>query len=240
MLGELLFPLGQPFFHPITGLLVPNGKLSFTRTGTTTDQDTYSDSAITTPNANPVILSSIGILETKVYGDPSTGYNYRVRLYDSADVLLWTYDDVVLAETTDITADSLVVNSVALTPAYTTFTPKISGTSTAGVGTYTSQVGRYFKIGKLVYFSATVAWTAHTGTGSLTLTSLPFASLSGSSVYVVNAALENVTYSNDVVAIIGANTTSMTLYSQSTGGALSGIAIDTTGTLHASGWYLTT
>lgn len=56
------------------------------------------------------------------------------------------------------------------------FTPVVVGTTDAGVGTYTVQVGRYTRIGNVVNFYIQLAWTAHTGTGYLTITGLPFTS----------------------------------------------------------------
>lgn len=47
------------------------------------------------------------------------------------------------------------------------FTPVMSGTTVAGVGTYTVQIGRYIDMGSLVWFQARLEWTAHTGTGSM-------------------------------------------------------------------------
>jgi hypothetical protein len=57
-----------------------------------------------------------------------------------------------------------------------TWTPTISGSTTAGSGTYTVQVGRYTKVGNLVTVTGVITWTAHTGTGSIFLTGLPFTS----------------------------------------------------------------
>ena len=54
-----------------------------------------------------------------------------------------------------------------------TYTPTIVGGTSAGVGTYTVQVGRYTKIGNIVTVSGRVVWTTHTGTGVMRLT-LPF------------------------------------------------------------------
>ena len=55
-----------------------------------------------------------------------------------------------------------------------TFTPVISGTSTAGVGTYSVQNGAYVKIGKMVQYQIYLVLTAHTGTGDITIGGLPF------------------------------------------------------------------
>jgi hypothetical protein len=55
-----------------------------------------------------------------------------------------------------------------------TFTPTIKGTSSAGTGTYVTQVGRYTKIGDRVLFDIVIAWSAHTGTGNMRIAGLPY------------------------------------------------------------------
>ena len=64
-----------------------------------------------------------------------------------------------------------------------TWTPTISGDSTAGTGTYTFQQGVYTKVGRLVTVQAKLGWSAHTGTGNMLITNLPFSTFgtSGSS-----------------------------------------------------------
>ena len=62
-----------------------------------------------------------------------------------------------------------------------TFTPTAAGSSSAGVGTYTNQTGVYTRIGRIVHVYITISWTAHTGTGNLKITGLPF-SASGNQV----------------------------------------------------------
>jgi hypothetical protein len=54
----------------------------------------------------------------------------------------------------------------------------ISGTTTSGTGTYTAQQGTYVKVGGMVTVYGYVAWSAHTGTGNLTVSGLPFTSSS--------------------------------------------------------------
>jgi hypothetical protein len=56
-----------------------------------------------------------------------------------------------------------------------TWTPVVIGTTTNGVGTYTNQVGFYTKVGNLVTVQAYITWTAHTATGNMRLSGLPFA-----------------------------------------------------------------
>ena len=61
-----------------------------------------------------------------------------------------------------------------------TFTPVISGSTSAGSGTYTFQSGWYTKIGNRVIFNVTLGWSAHTGTGNILFSGLPFTSASAS------------------------------------------------------------
>ena len=64
-----------------------------------------------------------------------------------------------------------------------TFTPTIVGTSTAGVGVYVNQNGRYTKVGRLVTCQIYLNWSAHTGTGDMRIGGLPFATASTSAIY---------------------------------------------------------
>lgn len=71
--------------NPLAG-----GELYFYATGTTTPQDTYSDSALSTANANPVVADADG-----VWGDIFlTGDAYKVVLKDADGNTVWTADPV--------------------------------------------------------------------------------------------------------------------------------------------------
>lgn len=59
-----------------------------------------------------------------------------------------------------------------------TFTPVAAGSTSAGTGTYTVQAGFYTRIGREVTIRLTIGWSAHTGTGGLRITGLPFTSAS--------------------------------------------------------------
>lgn len=72
--------------------LIAGAKLLFSATGTSSPQNTYSDVALTTPNANPVIADANGVFGA-IYLDPSLP-DYRVILKTSADVVLYTQDGV--------------------------------------------------------------------------------------------------------------------------------------------------
>lgn len=68
-------------------------KLWFYTTGTDTPLDTYSDSANTTPNANPVVADASGTWDDIFLADVA----YKVTLTDDDDALLWTADPVQTA-----------------------------------------------------------------------------------------------------------------------------------------------
>lgn len=46
-------------------------------------------------------------------------------------------------------------------------------TPLAGTGTYSIQVGTYTRIGRRVFFTLHLSWSAHTGTGNLYFDGLP-------------------------------------------------------------------
>ena len=122
-----------------------------------------------------------------------------------------------------------------------TFTPTIIGTTTAGVGTYTRQIGRYQKIGNRVYFSITISWTTHTGSPNMFIAGLPFvsANIAGHatavSIIPVNITLSANEY---ITAIINPNESLVTLLRHSTGtSGINLVPLDTSGDLHLSGHY---
>lgn len=59
-----------------------------------------------------------------------------------------------------------------------TFTPTVEGSTSAGTGTYTAQVGRYTRIGNRVFITIDVRWSAHTGSGTPIDAGLPFTAAS--------------------------------------------------------------
>jgi len=64
-----------------------------------------------------------------------------------------------------------------------TWTPVIAGQTTTGTGTYTDQDGLYTKVGNLVTVTCYLNWTAHTGTGLMLITGLPFTASSLVAIY---------------------------------------------------------
>jgi hypothetical protein len=74
------------------------GTLTFYATGTTTPLDTYSDSTLSTPNANPLTLNSAGRPSTDIFLSDAA---YKVVLKDSSGSTIWTADP---CSTSDFTA----------------------------------------------------------------------------------------------------------------------------------------
>lgn len=93
MAGRFANPVQQFLSDNITALA--GGKLYFYVSGTTTPQNTYSDSGLTTPNSNPVILDSAGRIP-EIYA--AYDKTFRVVLKTSADVTIWTKDNVQFAD----------------------------------------------------------------------------------------------------------------------------------------------
>lgn len=121
-----------------------------------------------------------------------------------------------------------------------TFTPVITGTTVGGVGTYTGQAGNYYRIGNLVYFTISLGWTAHTGTGNMTITGLPFTTASGSDTSVFSPSWSNITLAaagNKILAYALFSSTTITLREVGSG-ANSALPMDTSGALQISGTYI--
>ena len=71
-----------------SGKALDGGKLYFYEPGTTTLKDTYTTSALTIENANPVILNSAGRAAIWLNG------NYKVKVDNSADTTIYTEDEI--------------------------------------------------------------------------------------------------------------------------------------------------
>ena len=97
------------------GTTIPGAKLYFYETGTSTPKDSYSDSALTTPNTNPVLADGAGRFEEIFLNG-----EYKVVFTDASDATIWTVDPVSedpLA--TDLTALALAAaNSAAAAAGY--------------------------------------------------------------------------------------------------------------------------
>lgn len=124
-----------------------------------------------------------------------------------------------------------------------TFTPTIVGTTSAGAGTYSVQNGYYTKVGNRVFVNIALDWSAHTGTGNMRVSGLPFANenVTGNfgipSFYFTGIAL----FANRTLqGFVSTNGTQILLYQIETGGGTNGLVpIDTAAALNISMQYQT-
>lgn len=120
-----------------------------------------------------------------------------------------------------------------------TFTPTIVGGTTAGVGTYTSQVGSYTRFGDLVEFSLVVSITAHTGTGALRVSGLPFSAKTATNGYqgLTIGFFNNLVFSGTPTAYINSGQSFISFIQNTTNAPITNISIDTSCEICISGTY---
>jgi len=121
------------------------------------------------------------------------------------------------------------------------FVPNVEGTTTAGAGTYSSRAGKYTKVGNRVMFNCWINMTAHTGSGNMVVTGLPYTSNSGNNFHSCN-----VDYSSALIVpsgqiplgIILNGSSEILFYSRPTGTtSLTALALDTGFAMNISGQY---
>lgn len=102
---------GAQFFTD-DGVVLSGGKIYTYAAGTTTPTNTYTSSAGTAANSNPIILDSAGRLPEDMW--LSEGVTYRFVLTDSTDVQIGEYDNI--PGVNDISAGSVAWSSITGTP----------------------------------------------------------------------------------------------------------------------------
>jgi hypothetical protein len=117
-----------------------------------------------------------------------------------------------------------------------TWTPVVSGSTSAGSGTYTQQFGAYTKIGNMVYWRMFVGWTAHTGTGNTLLSGLPFTSNATRATPAV-AWFSGFTFTENPFLYVNNNSTSIDAIQMNSGTSASAIAIAGSASIYAAGCY---
>jgi hypothetical protein len=103
-----------------------------------------------------------------------------------------------------------------------TFTPTVTGVSTAGTTTYTSQFGFYTKIGRQVFVVVDVAYTAATGTGGMKI-QMPFASANSGGTSGVGSIMTNNlnwTAGTYLTTYVPSNSSDLVIYGSTDDGAL--------------------
>jgi hypothetical protein len=103
MMTRLRYPKGYQFLDA-SGFPLALGLLHYYTAGTTTPQDTYSDSAGTVLNTNPIVLDASGRLLVDIYLGSSTDYK-EVLTTSSVTISPWP-DDNIQAAVTIFSGDS--------------------------------------------------------------------------------------------------------------------------------------
>jgi len=117
-----------------------------------------------------------------------------------------------------------------------TWTPTIVGTTTAGIGVYSTQTAQYTKIGKQVTVQLYLAWTSHTGTGNMLIGNLPFTTLNVGTAFSAAAIgfVDSITLTagNILTAYSLPNNTQIVLKQTPTGGGAStDVPMDNSGSI---------
>lgn len=119
------------------------------------------------------------------------------------------------------------------------FTPVVTGGTSAGTGTYTEQYGRYIRIGRLVQFNVVIRWTAHSGTGNLTIAGLPW-SVSNYLPFSCLWSQLTLTSGFTAVALTDNGASSFSLYGCAVGAAANNyvVQMDSAASLYLSGSFI--
>lgn len=121
---------------------------------------------------------------------------------------------------------------------FDTWTPVLIGLTSAGTGTYTTQVGEYKVVNGVLHFSFTLVWTAHTGTGGMRVTGLPYAVNADADLAFPVAVLSaSLTFTGQLAASALGGNDFVNIYSISSGGGATILTMDTAGTLWCAGSY---
>ena len=112
------------------------------------------------------------------------------------------------------------------------WTPAVSGTTTAGVGTYSLQTGSYTLAANIANINVQLIWSAHTGTGSMTV-NLPFTVTNR--FQTLSIFVDNLTYSGQVQAAVSGGSSSIRFWSETTGAGSSQINLDAAASFYISG-----
>lgn len=116
-----------------------------------------------------------------------------------------------------------------------TWTPTVVGTTTAGTGTYSTQYGSYTRIGNRVQFSAVIQLSAHTGTGNIRISGLPFTSTGY--VQVVNIVSQNLTFTGQLSAYVASSTSNIELVALVSNATWNPVLMDTVFNIWINGIY---
>jgi hypothetical protein len=124
-----------------------------------------------------------------------------------------------------------------------TWTPTVQGSTTAGTGTYTQQVGYYTKIGNVVHYHLYIVQTNHTGTGNIRIAGLPFTTANKAQAFYMSSVwFSNLLLPADTVqlnAYTTINSTFLNFEANRDNATPLAVAIDTAFSVYITGMYQT-
>jgi hypothetical protein len=129
------------------------------------------------------IIGSLTVDDITLNGnDITTATNTDLTLAPNGTGILDVQSDVSLSDNAlqDVGSGTVASGSFYETG---TFTPTVKGSTIAGSATYTTQTGRYTRIGNLVTVYVYVNYSGGTGTGNLFIDGLPFTAINPAAVY---------------------------------------------------------
>lgn len=131
------------------------------------------------------------------------------------------------------------LEKVDLGPVYGTYVPTYDG-ATPGSTTYSVQVGFWVRMGPVIFFTATIVWTAASGTGDARI-SLPFTAENVTNeAWATYVRSINVTFANgSIQGQISANTNFMFMLSPATNAAGTNVQVEAAGNLIVTGFFIT-
>jgi len=112
-----------------------------------------------------------------------------------------------------------------------TWTPTITGGTTAGTASYATQTGAYTKVGRQVTVTCRLTWSAANGTGVMQISGLPFTTTGITNqvaqIMPISLAVGDITY---VMGYVAGSVTKVQLYKYAAGTA-STISVEASGDL---------
>src|SRR5271165_2421186 len=124
-----------------------------------------------------------------IYSDGSGNFT-GLTLTGTANAFSVTNGDGIAGNPTIALSNNIYVSNLSFDSgtdnlsnyvAPSTWTPVIVGSTIAGLGVYSTQVGYYMRIADLVICWYNLTWSAHTGTGNMTISGFPVTSGSSTS-----------------------------------------------------------
>ena len=180
-----LTPTPKQQIYGSDGAPLVGGKIYTYSAGTTTPLATYTNSGGGTANTNPIILNSLGQADIWL----AAASTYKFSVYTSADVLLYTVDNIAtpidyLSLVTSLASPPPIGSTAPNTGAFTTLTA-----TTGTVTTLTSTTGDITTVNATTVNAATI-----TATGTVTVETLTFEG-GGSMTKLAEPAIQPITAS---------------------------------------------